>query len=258
MKGRRSAAGGILLAAVLITGCAGTMRAPALPSETGLEELLFRIERHALKVYTFQGHARLSLYTPEGPFRGSLDLVTRMPDSLRLKVEGPLGVDVALGTLAGDSMVLYSPWQSAVYRGTVSRMQELHLLPLADEADFTAMVMGLAVPNPVRRQEIVYFAPENGKYRLSFRNGEEIWVDPRGPMVTHWERNDSTGTPLWTWEASDFRYKQSIYLPKRVSMTAPGSGRRVTLYYEKIVLNRALPGDWHSLKIPEGASHIEL
>jgi hypothetical protein len=191
--------------------------------------------------------------------QGTLDVAVSMPDSLWLKVEGPLGVDMAVGHMAGEYMVLYSPWEDRVYRGSVERMQALQLLPLfTGGSSLSSAVIGLPKPEAFVPDFIESMIPDGGKYIMDLETGEEIWIEPDGPVVTRWEKKDESGNLDWRWEAQAFQHSRGIRYPKLIRMTTYEPRQRISIFYQRARFNRSLKPDWYEIKIPEGVMSIEL
>ena len=113
----------------LFLGCASStmsLRSTSMPSPS---ELVNRLRKHASHLETFQGWARLTVVSESESFIASLRLRAMPPDSLWLKIEGPMGVDALVGRFSGDHVLLYSPWENTVYEGSIQRFQTLQILP---------------------------------------------------------------------------------------------------------------------------------
>ncbi len=218
------------------------------------------IESHASRLQTFQGRGRLSVNSAQGAFQGSIKISVKMPDSLWMKVEGPLGVDIATGRFAADHVVLYSPWENTVYEGTFQSMRDHALLPV--DMGFSNMalsILGLLIPDYWTVDDSsLSVSSDSRKYIVDLGYGEYIWVEPRGPVISRWEKKDNGGETLWVWEAKEFRKRKGIRLPQIIRMTTYQPRQRVTLVYESIKTNRPMRDGWCRMKIPEGVETIEL
>jgi hypothetical protein len=190
--------------------------------------------------------------------KGTLDVAVKMPDSLWLKVEGPLGVDMLTGHMAGETMVLYSPWEDRVYRGSVKRMQQLHLLPLfTGGSSLASAIIGLPKPEAYASDLVESLVPAEDKYTMDLGTGEEIWIEPGG-LVSRWEQKDEQGKVAWRWEGRSFQTSRGIRYPKLVRLTTYQPSQRVSIFYQRVRFNRSLKADWYELNIPEGVMSIEL
>ena len=240
-------------------GCAGLFHSNAPLTATKPEDLVRKIRDHASQLQTFIGRGILLTVSSEGGFRGSMRVFVKMPDSLFIHVEGPLGMDVMKGWFAAGWVSLYYPRENILYEGSVRAMQENGLLPLyMDFRNVVMGVVGLLVPDGAGLDSLLDFSSNDKKYTLSFENGEDVWVEPKGPVVTRWEKKDEDGVTLWVWEGEDFRKHGGIRFPKKIWMTSYEPKQQVTLFFESVKTNRPLKKDWYAMLIPEGVEKFEF
>ena len=249
----------LLTILILFIHCAGPFRSapPMLPMNP--DTLIENIQDHASRLQTFEGRATFSVVSTEGAYRGSMKLSVKMPDSLWMKLEGPLGVDYLTGRFTGEQALLYSPWEKAVYEGSYQQMRELALIPLdMGFADMALGLLGLLIPNWIGNDSSSTVRIDSRRYLLDLGYGERIWIEPQGPVVTRWEKKDENDEILWVWEAKEFRKNKGIRFPKVIRMTSYLPKQRITLVYERIKANKPMRNGWSHVKIPEGVETIEL
>ena len=221
--------------------------------------LVKSIEDHAAKLRTFQGWSTMMIESTEGGFRGSMRLSVKMPDSLWIKMEGPLGMDVVEGCFGGKNALFVIPSEKRAYRGSIQNMQEQGILPLdLASSEMLQGILGLPVPYPVYYDSLPSVTIDSRKYILDMGYGERIWIEPKGPVVTRWEKRDNDGKLLWLWEGREFRKRKGIRLPQVIRMTDYQYKQRVTLIYETARPNRPMKNGWFEVRIPEGVETIEL
>jgi len=81
------------------------------------EEILREYSANYNKLNTFRAEGRLSVQSSEFNENGTIHVSVKMPDSLRVRVEGPLGVDVANFFLDSNKYLLYLNRDEVVYEG---------------------------------------------------------------------------------------------------------------------------------------------
>jgi hypothetical protein len=237
----------------IFTGCGGLFR-PQLPLPGINPDILVnQIQKHASQLRTFQGRARVTVVSSEGSFGGLMRVAAKPPDSLWLKLEGPLGIDIGTARFSGKDVLFYNPWDNVAYEGSVQKMRRAQILPLI--MNHSGLVLGLLVPMLDSLQNL---STDGKRYVLGFGNGELIWAEPKGPVVTKWERRDFNGEIQWMWEGERFQSKKGIRLPRIIRVTGYNPKQRITLFYENIKANRPLKRGWCKIKIPEGVEYIEL
>jgi len=192
-------------------------------------------------------------------FKGNISISMKKPDSLWMKFEGPMGVDIASVRVGGREMQYYIPSQKILYKGSVERLRELNLLPWNVEvSNVIQSFLGLIDPPYEMLDSTVVYSSEEEAYLLSLNSEEKIWIKPRGPVISRWERRDFDGKPLWVWEGEMFYKRGGLFLPKFIQITQYNPRQRITFYYEIMDINHKLPENWCALKIPEGVEEVEL
>jgi len=240
-------------------GCAGTFRSKKPLPLIRPEVLVQKIQDHASRLRTFSGQGRVMVVSSEGGFRGSIIVSFKMPDSLYMKVEGPLGMDVMTSLIASEQVLLYYPRENLAYSGSIEQMWERELLPLDMGSSVMALgILGLLILDEAKSDSLISYSSDSNKYMLYFEDGEDVWVEPKGPVVTRWEKRDGHGAILWTWEGSKFKVNKDIRLPRIIRMTSYQPKQRVTFFFETIRTNQPLKDGWCNVRIPDGVEYVEL
>ena len=249
----------LLFLLLFLSGCAGLIGSRKPLSEISPVHLLQQIKDHMSRLDTFQGHAVITILSKEGTFKGTLRVIMKNPDSLWFKIEGPLGIDMATGSFGDGYVQYYSPWEKANYVGTLQRFRESGLLPVEmGDTDLIKGILGFFIPTEELLDSSATVDIQNRSYVLSLGDGETVWIDSRGPVVSRWEKKDFDNEMIWEWECKEFAKKKGIRFPVIIQMTNYQPKQRLTIYYETVKANRSLKNDWCKIKIPEGVETIEL
>ena len=249
----------LFLIMVFLVGCGTPFRSRKPLPVIKPDVLVLKIKDHASRLRTFDGRGMLTMVSSEGGFTGAMSVSVKLPDSLFIKVEGPLGIDVMKGRFAGGRVLLYYPRENVAYEGSAQAMQESGLLPLyMDYSDIILGVLGLLVPDEAGLNSLNSYSTERRKYVFRFENGEDVWVEPKGPVVTRWEKKDGNGEKLWIWEGKNYKKRGGIRLPKRIQITSYQPKEGVYLFYETVKTNRPMKNGWCTLRIPKGVEIVAL
>ncbi len=248
-----------MLVIAFFFGCAGPFRSVKPLPQISQATLIHRIQDHALQLHTFQGRGKLTVISQERSFQGSVKISAKMPDSLWIKIEGPLGIDLATGLFGGEQILLYVPLENIVYVGFIEEIQEPFILPLnMGISDLLRGLLGLLTPPDDEQNSLLSISPDNRKYILQGTNRDRIWIEPKGPVISRWEQKNGKDEILWTWEGKDFKNKKGIRLPQMIQMTSYQPKQQVTLFYEAVETNRIMENGWAVVKIPEGVQYVRL
>jgi len=247
---------------LLFSECGIPFLSSRVPPSVSSHTLLDKIHRNVESLHSFQGKAKLRMLSSEYMFKGNVKVNMKKPDSLWMKFEGPMGVDVALVRAKGKEMEYYIPSEKIIYSGSVERLRDLHLVPWNVEvSNIIQSFLGLIDPPDTISDSTIAYSSREDAYIIPFNARgvkEKIWINPRGPVVSRWERKNKYGDPLWVWEGDMFYKRGRLQLPKFIQITQYNPRQRITLYYDIMDINQKLPEDWYFMKIPEGVEEIEL
>jgi hypothetical protein len=174
-----------------------------------------------------------------------------------MKMEGPFGIDIGIIRFGGDRALIYYPLDNIVYEGSINKV--MNLLPI--NMDFPKIIFGLAglvVPETEILDSLEFISSYKNEYVLCMENKEWLWIKPKGPVVSRWQKKNSNGEVLWSWEGKYFKGKGKLQIPKMITMTSFSPKQQITLYYERIRTNRSIKRGWSRVKIPEGVYSFEL
>jgi len=242
----------------LFTDCAGPYSAGRPLPEIRPQDLIRKIQAHGSHLNTLQGNARLSVNSELGNFSGTFHVKAHLPDSLYAKVEGPFGVDVALMRVHANDLLFYSPFLHLAYTGSLHDSIRGVLPFQMDMGDFLFNALGLLMIPADRLDDVSLLYSIDGHYVVNLKNGERIWIHPKGPVITRWEKTDEQGNLIWTWEGKQFKRTGGVRLPQTIQITVEEPRQRLTVYYTQRHTNRNLKPGWSRFKLPEGVKTIAL
>ena len=242
---------------ILLSGCAGTFGSGDVLSETDPYFLLQQVRKHASHLETFQGEAVWTAASEEGAMRGTARLAFKTPDSLWMKVEGPWGIDLAYASVTGDTVSVFSPMLNRSFRGDAKDATAGSLLPFSPALPKHLLgAVGLMVPNDSLLETLTSFYPEKNEYLLDFQTGDHLRIQKKGPVVSRWEKRDSTGAVVWSWDGERFRNKGGMRIPQLIHLNTD-KRQRLIVYYETVKINSVLRKGWCDVPILEGIETVK-
>ncbi|MCD6117894.1 DUF4292 domain-containing protein [bacterium] len=247
----------LFFAVLIFTRCTSLFMSRRPSEIASIKVLLNRVYANAAKLKTFQGRGSVIASAKGIGMRGTIRVTARMPDVLWMKIEGPLGIDIATAFFNRESVVVYTPLENKVWRGSFSKALHLGYIPNAvDSTNFVLSMVGLPVPSDSLISRIDSVSIDKGKYLIDFNRKDRIWIDGRG-IVTRWERHSGDGTVEWVWEGSRFTKKSGMFIPGLVKITSYHPKQQLTILYESIKANKSVKKDFGRINIPQGVKTIE-
>jgi len=217
------------------------------------------IARHASRLNTFQGRAKIRITSETAAFNGSLVIKAKLPDSLWVQVRGPIGIYIGAVLVGKDSVFLYNAWENIAYRGSADRISAGDLFQLdTNIGTVLSGIVGLPVPQYFLCDTTATISVDDRGYRLFYPENDLFWVIPGGPAVARWEKRDDSGAVLWSWSAGRFIKRSGIYLPRLIRITNHAPEQQLTVLYNEIWANKKMRSPWFEMDIPEGVPVHDL
>jgi len=248
-----------LLALCGLLSCAPRPAAVELDtSRTSPPELLERVKAEGERVRTLSGSGSLSFESPEVSGSAFFRVALRKPDSLLLRLRGYFGIDLGFLFLERDRFLIYNSLENSLIEGSPASSSVRALLP----TDLTPRELLDAFtgryPLDLSRGRVVRYDVEEGQFVLSVEEGNEVCdlrVDPVSLLVTQYRRTDRGGRVLVDIEADALTDDDGVYVPRRINLAFPASGRQISLSYSAISINDPEPS--FSFTLPPGVQRTE-
>jgi len=249
----------VIIITLFFSGCAGLIPGRHPLPEVKPEILKHNIQNHVNKLHSLQARAQITAASREGAFSGTLTMTAKPPDSLYMKIEGPLGIDLGSTLFFGDSVLIYSAWDNLLFKGKTGVLGINIVLPIASNPpDFLSRIPGLLLPVINLHFPLESYTIDGRHYKYQYINGETFFVSPKGPVVDRWEKRDMFNELTWSWEGDKYRKTGGIHLPYLIRLTEHQVKQRLTIYFKSIKVNRTLKTGWCDFEIPEGVETIEF
>lgn len=246
-------------AVLLFSGCAGLIPGGRPLPEIDPDLLKRNIQNHVNKLHTLRARAQITAASREGAFSGTLTITAKLPDSLYMKMEGPLGIDLGSTLFYGDSVLIYSAWDNLAFKGKSGVLGMNFVLPMtSNPPDFLSRLPGLLLPVIALPYPPESFSIQGRQYEYQYIDGETFRVSPKGPVVCRWEKRDKLDELTWSWEGDRYRKTGGVNLPWLIRLTEHKVKQRLTIYFKSMKVNTSLKAGWCDFNMPEGVETIEF
>lgn len=233
------------------------------------EEIIEAYNSNYQKLRTLKAEGRLSIQSQEFNESATVYVLIKMPDSLKLRLEGPLGIDVANFFIDSNRYLLYLNRDEIVYEGTVDTINVSSLLNETIGLNINENVTGF---QELQKEMIGLFA---GGYPLDESNLSAVnfadstrantifkLSDPSLDVLFEFPRNreqlerirffDETGELRIEKSFERYSMVNNVFIPKRIKYTFYEERGRISLVYMNVEVNRTLNSDEFQIKIPHG------
>jgi hypothetical protein len=269
---------------IVLSGCAG--RAPKMDRDWQPHELHARVAENYRRLQTFRGRGPLTIESPQIRFSTAAEILAVKPDSLFIKVEASLGVDVGFFFVDRRQFASFSPLDNVYYYGETEKMRELMFFRM--ELTYDEMLSGLlgaALPpfdssfTVTREGEQYRFegrrrrlagssAPmmnangmhadtaatenEEAEWRLTY------WVTAGRGVVTKAEQRDGGGELYARQDFKRFRRVRGVWLPQLIQMERPAERERMTIFYNHVEANKKIAPAEFAIRVPKNVKRVDL
>ncbi len=245
----------LLLSVYFFSGCAAQKTIGELPRISSgelLDSLI--VQDTLLKTFHIRGKGKFLAGDKEDNF--AMSLVASRPNKFHLRIVGPLGISVAVLWLCGqDSLCVFIPSKATVLVEPLgAEIPDVILPPSAPV--MLDMFCGMA---PIYRfsDSLQNFEKSSDGYYLTFKKNDEVLIALAKPNPWHieefqWVRTTNTNEQVDV-KFSKGEVRDGIWRPKKIEITAPALGQRLTATIKKDNLNIEIPDSMFIPKIPPKA-----
>lgn len=232
------------------------------------EEILKEYSANYNKLITFKAEGRLLVQSSEFNESGTIFVTVKMPDSLMIRVEGPMGVDVAHFFLDSQKYLLYLYRDEVVYRGLSDTLNVNKLLTdligitlegnSVDFQDVQNELIGLftgamSIDNLDLEPVNFYDSTKTVNiFRMSGLSGDVLYEFPiNNELLQKVQIFDDNNRNRIVKSFSRYTKKNNVYIPRRIIYTFLEERGRISLTYFNFQINRSIKSEEFHIDIPQ-------
>lgn len=236
--------------------CATTSKIPNL-SDLTPRDIQLKTAQNFYNLKSFEGKARVIIEVPGRGHRGYSSVYIKLPDSVYVKTEATLGIDVGDLFLDKRFFAAYAPRDNILYYGEVETLDLKDFLEVEIETEeLFEIFTGL--------NQIVI----NDTSKLTFSGGQFVittqldrqtlvyWVDSEKYVVTKSQTLDKALEIVLLKEYKRLRKRKGLILPQIIKLTRPKARERITVYYTSQKVNKRIPKQKFRIKPARNAKRV--
>ncbi len=245
---------------MLLTGCGQWRGSVINPTETRIDIVRGIVQNNWEQLETLHGYGRIIIESPRQSFSGRAVVNVKVPDSVYIRIEAVLGLDVGVIFADKESFLVFSPMEKLAYAGAGKDTLNLKMY-LGFDLTFPMLlhiISGVALlPNlddAVMHNDGEQLKITGSKNGLFF----EYFIDTEFGMVSQVIVRDARGQVHLVEEYKRFVKVGSVRAPKMMRYTRPVQKESLTLFYEQLDVNKSIsPKDFY-IKLPQDILKIRL
>lgn len=255
----------ILLAFVtllpLLNGCVPSKEAADDERVLSPDRLVKKLEANRRKIKTFEGNGVININSPEVTAKANFEVVLKKPDSIRVSIYGPFGIDLAHALVTPRDFVFYDVIRGNVYTGLNREgiIKDIFKVDIEFEDLMDAFAGAVNLTDKLRREPDM-FDTEDDAYMLTYLDEDsgkesvyEIEID--NLAITDYSLTVQN-TLMFTGDYSDFRDFEGVAVPYSTIIENTEKNQRAIIEYRNIKVNHEVEG--LDVNIPSGVNYIDV
>ncbi len=249
-----------IIISVLFSGCATTKEVTTeriLPSN----RLVKKLEGNRRMIKTFHGTGVLSVDSPDFSANATFEISMKKPDSIKVSVYGPFGIDLAHVLVTKYHFAFYDVMRNNYYTGEKSKelLKRLFKVDLSFDDLMDAFAGSINLTDKLRKEPDDYSQKEDSYYltyndTLSGKNSY-YKVEVESLAITNYKIEDSKKKVLFSGEYTDFRNFENVPIPYITTIENKAKEEKINIEYRKIKVNEKLSA--LKLDVPNDVKKIE-
>ena len=219
--------------------------------------LVKRLEANRRKIKTFEGSGVMNIETPKMDAKASFEVFLKKPDSLKLVIYGPFGIDLAQAVVTNSEFEFYDALKNTVYKGRTDN----NLLKKIFHIDLSFSELIDAFAGAVNLTSKLRETPTN--YRLTGDNYILTYADTNSTKksiyeirtdnlaITKYDLLASKNNLLFEGRYSNFKLYDRVAIPRVTIVENKKQNQKVHIEYRNISVNEELEN--LKLEIPTDA-----
>lgn len=232
------------------------------------EEILREYSANYNKLNSFRAEGRLSVQSSEFNESGTIHVTVKMPDSLRIRVEGPLGIDVANFFLDSEKYLLYLNRDEVIYKGRSDTLNISNLLEdligvtIDDskinfqdiQSELIGMFIGAAFIDNLNLDPINFADSTKSVnlFKMSDLSGEILFEFPiNNEFLQNVLIFDDNNIKRINKSFNRYSKNNDVFIPRRIVYTFEEEKSKISITYFNFQVNRSIRPEEFHIDIPQ-------
>jgi outer membrane lipoprotein-sorting protein len=236
----------LFISIVLLFGCSAEKKVETTERVIPASRLLRKMEGNRRKIKTFQGVGTINVKSEKFTGKTSFEIIIKKPDSIKISIYGPFGIDVAHGLFTGNKFLFYDVLRNRLFTGENSNgvLQKLFKIDLSFEELLDSFIGAVNLTSKLRTQPTDYEVLSN-IYNLTYsdktENKKSIYRVTKDELkITEYLVTTLDGKELLSSEYSNFKIYEDVPVPSSLLIRNKAKKQSVRVKYKKIFVNRKI------------------
>ena len=247
----------LLLVVTLFHGCV-----PSKPAEEEkvipADRLIKKLEANRRKIKTFRGTGVINVNASAMSAKANFEVELKKPDSVKISIYGPFGIDLAHALLTKNSFVFYDVMNNQVYKGRSRKglIEKIFKVDISFDDLMDALTGAVNLTDKLREEPDKYKIGDNEfelGYVDSLSNKESIYkVNADNLAITDFSIFQPTQTLVFNGNYKDFKVFDEVPIPYKIDIKYLKNDQSMNIEYRSIQVNKLI--DDMKVTIPDDAN----
>ncbi len=209
------------------------------------EILIKKLEANRRKIKTFAGNGVLEINSPQIDAKASFEVTLKKPDSIRISIYGPFGIDLAQALVTKNDFYFYDVIKNQLYTGEVKDevLKRIFKVDLSFDDLMDAFAGAVNLTDKLRR-EPDQFEPVEETYYLTYfnpGNTESIYeINNSDLAIINYRLLQKNSDLIFEGLYSDFRLFDDVPVPYKTIIENRETKQRIRIEYRNIEINSVI------------------
>lgn len=241
--------------------CAPFVNRPLLsPQEKRLSVIREAIDKNHALVHSISGHGQVVIESPSQSFSGTAIVRVKNPDSVWVKIEAMLGVDIGIISADRKRFTLFSPMENLAYVGANEDTLRLEMF-LGFDMAFDQLVQAMSGLAPIVPLDRATVSEKDEQILIVGNSGSLFYqytIEPKYGLVSQLIVKNQNGKIIRIEEYKRFMRFGKAVVPRMMRFIRPEEKESVTMFYDELQVNKSLSAKDFYVKMPQGVLKVRL
>ena len=212
------------------------------PVKAEISAIIKEVNNRSAEIDNIYSEGEIKIKTPTMDETGDITMKVKKKDDVWMKIEGPLGIDVATGHFNRDKFVFSDDMNDVVTTGSTTILNIGALTRIRCTFDDLVNCFSGTVRIRKGKKDILSKTEEGNQYVLSLKRKSitrKYWVDKDNYTVYKYLYMNKKGKVLISFEFSKFSSFGTSSYAKKVEIRRPSKGEYFKITMEEVNLNQS-------------------
>lgn len=207
------------------------------------DRLVKKLEANRRKINTFEGSGIINVESPKMSAKASFEILLKKPDSLRISVFGPFGIDVAKAVVSQNDFTFYDVMNNKVYKGENNKdvLNKIFKIDINFEDLMDAFTGSVNLTEELRKSPDKY-SNTDGYYHLTYVDSaestrSEYEVSTNDFSIKRFRLYRLPDELIFKGKYSKFKEYEGIKVPMVAEVDNAGMEQQLDIEYRNVKVN---------------------